>query len=145
MKLVMEKLFEATARIEQVIWIAGALAAGDDMAEELREFFEYEDNETIERCFGPIPDYVDLEAHGFDEAISEWIQAIGEFGFLVKFATPVMKPSGRGCRLFSWGYYSTKWVYAKTLDEAVEQGLAFVSARRASEDAEFAEAEGGVF
>lgn len=140
MKLVMEKLFEATARIEQVIWIAGALAAGDDMAEDLQEFFQFEDDKTIERCFGPIPDYVDFDAHGFDEAISEWMSAIGEFGFLVKFATPVMKPSGRGSRSFSWGYYSTQWIYAETLDEAVEKGLAWVSECRAREDVK---AEGG--
>jgi hypothetical protein len=44
----------------------------------------------------------------------------------VKFATPVMK-HGNGHTTYSWGYYYTKLVYAETLDQAVDDGLKWVS------------------
>jgi len=132
MREILEKLMDASARFEQVIFLPGALAAGDVMSDDLTEFFDYEDVETVESHFGKIPDWVSLNDAN---DICEWLSTCERLGFLVKFATPVMSPSGNGSRSFSWSYYSTKWIYAETIDAAVEKGLAWVKECRASEDA----------
>lgn len=133
MNAILEKLMDASARFEQVIFLAGALAAGDAMSDDLTEFFDYEDIETIENCLGEVPFWVNQDE---TNDIVEWLSNCARLGFLVKFATPVMSPSWNGSRSFSWGYYSTKWIYAETIDAAVEKGLAWVKECRASEDAE---------
>jgi len=132
MKAILEKLMDASARFEQVIFLPGALAAGDAMSDDLTEFFDYEDIETIESSLGKIPSWVNLDD---TNDICNWLSTYELLGFLVKFATPVMSPSGNGSRSFSWGYYSTKWIYAETIDAAVENGLAWVKECRAIEDA----------
>ena len=144
MKAIFKKLWDETARVERVIFLAGALAAGDAMPDDLDEFFDDEDVETIGKCLGSVPEWIDLDAygHGRAESIFEWLHDGGKLGFLVKFATPVMTPTGENSRSFSWGYYSTTWVYAETLDDAIDKGLAWVNDRRLGEDAKAAK-EGG--
>lgn len=141
---ILEKLFDASARIERVIFIAGALGAGDVMSDDLNEFFDDEDQEDIAKCLGDIPDWVDLDARGYErgEYVFEWLRDSKKLGFLVKFATPVMEPMGKS-RSFSWGYYNTKWIYADTLEEAVDKGLSWVEQRRAAEDAKANNKKGG--
>lgn len=142
---ILEKLNDATTRIERCIFIAGALAANDAFPADIDAFFDDEDNETIEECFGEIPEFVDIDGPGHEraECIFEWLRDSRKFGFLVNFATPVMTPTGKDSRCFSWGYYNTKWIYADTLEEAVDKGLAWVETRRASEDAKAKKTEGG--
>jgi hypothetical protein len=134
---IMEKLYDATARIESVIFMAGAMAATDAFPDDLNDFFDDEDVETIEKLFGKMPDWVDLEGRGYEraEGIFEWLKESKKFGFLVKFATPVMTPSGPNSRSFSWGYYSTQWFYEESIEAAIEKGLAWCEERRAKEDA----------
>ena len=134
---ILEKLCDASARIERVIFIAGALGAGDVMSDDLNEYFDDEDQEDIAKCLGDIPDWVDLDARGYErgEYVVEWLRDSKKLGFLVKFATPVMEPTGKNSRMFSWGYYNTQWIYADTLDDAVAKGLSWVEQRRAAEEA----------
>ena len=40
---------------------------------------------------------------------------------------------------FSWGFYATTWVYADTIDEAIDKGLAWVKECRSNENEEAAE------
>lgn len=144
MKAIMEKLYDATARIERVVFIAGALATADTCTDDLDEFLDHEDNEVIEKCLGEIPDWVDIDGRGMDraESVFEWLHDSGKLGFLVQFATPVMEPHGNS-RSFSWGYYNTQWIYADTIEDAVDKGLAWVETRRASEDAKATTKKGG--
>lgn len=134
---IMEKLYDATCRIEKIIFMAGAMAATDSFSDDLNEFFDDEELETIEELFGKMPDWVDLEGRGYEraEGIFDWLKESRKFGFLVKFATPVMTPSGPNSRSFSWGYYGTQWFYEETIEAAVEKGLAWCEERRAKEDA----------
>lgn len=136
MKTILEKLWDETARIDRIILIAGAIAAGDVHSSDLNDFFDDEDDETIEEALGPLPEYVDLNVRGFERAdnILEWLRDSGKLGFLIQFATPVMTPTSATSRSFSWGYYNTKWIYADTLDEAIDAGLKWVAGRRAAED-----------
>lgn len=133
MKAIFENLMDASARFEKVIFLAGALAAGDAMSDDLTEFFDYEDIETVESYFGKIPDWVCLND---TNDICEWLSTCDRLGFLVHVATPVMSPTSNGSRSFSWGYYNSKWIYAETMDAAVEKALAWVKECRANEDAE---------
>lgn len=136
MKTILSKLYDETARIERTILIAGSICCGDAFPEDLNDFFEEEDEKTIAGCLGEIPDYVDLFAPNYErqDAIYEWLRDAGKLGFLVQFATPVMTPTGKNSRSFSWGYYSTTWIYAETIDDAVNQGLKWVAKRRRDED-----------
>lgn len=136
MKSILEKLNDAVARIERVIYLAGAMAATDAFSDDLDDFLD-EDEETIINCLGDIPDWVDLDGRSFERANSvfEWLDHAGKFGFLVNFATPVMTPLGKGSSSFSWGYYNTKWIYGDSIEDVVNKGLAWVEERRAREDA----------
>lgn len=143
MKATLEKLWDETVRMERVIFLAGALAAGDSMPDDLEKFFNDEDTETIEKCLGQIPEWLDLEAiRQRTEGIFEWLSSEEKLGFLVKFATPVMKVYAENSRSFSWGYYKIKWIYAETIDEAVGKGLAWTNECRAIEDAAFGKEDG---
>lgn len=135
MKVLAEKLWEETVRIERIVLIAGAMTDGA-FSDDLNEFLDDEDESTIEECLGRIPDWVDIESHGYsrNDSVSEWLSDEKKLGFLVKFATPVMEKTGVGSRSFSWGYYSTKWIYAETLDEAFNAGMKWVKQRRKAED-----------
>lgn len=130
------KMCEETVRMERVIFIAGAIASGDALSDDLNEFFDDTDLSDIEKLFGKIPDYLDIDGHGYErsDSIYEWLRSIGKIGFLVQFATPVMTPSGPSSRSYSWGYYSTKWIYADSVEEAVELGMKWVKQCRRNED-----------
>ncbi len=129
----MNLLFDATARVDRVIYLAGALAAMDVFPDNLKDFFD-EEIEIIEKALGPLPEWFDLAESASEQAefIFEWLRDAGKLGFLVQFATPVMTPHGSS-RSFSWGYYSTRWVYAGTMDEAIAKGLEWCEERRAED------------
>lgn len=129
-----EKFYEETVRIDRIILVGAAMTDGA-FSDDLNEFLDDEDEKTIVECFGEIPEYVDIEGHGYErnDSVSEWLYDAKKTGFLIQIATPVMEKHGSS-RSFSWGYYSTKWVYAETLDGAIEQGMKWVKDRRRAED-----------
>lgn len=140
---VFDALRGACARIEKVIYIAGA-ADPNAFSEDLKEFFEQAADEVIERCLGSVPDGVELDDRDLmEEMVSEWLHGAGLMGYLVNVATPVMKRFTATDRSFSWSYYCTNWVYAESMDEAIAKGLAWVQERRDAEDA-YAEKMKGV-
>ena len=97
------------------------------------------DDETIEKCLGKIPDWVSKKDNDRKIDIAQWLIEAGRFGVLVQFATPVMTPLGEGAMSFSWGFYATTWVYAETIDEAIDKGLAWVKECRSKKNKEAAE------
>lgn len=134
MKQLFERLDEATARMDQVICIAGAIGGGcDAIADALTELLE-EDDDTLRKCFGEMPEWLTEELGGGDAAgaFSEWALRENKLGFAVQIATPVMEHDKHGAT-YSWGYYRTAWVYGDTFEEAVNAGLAAVAEQRASE------------
>lgn len=135
MKKLLKRFDEETARIEKMILVAGAIYDDWSLQEELREFFEEEDFETIEGAFGQLPVFVrdDIEQENF-EALIEWLIGQSKLGFLIRFATPVKEPLASGCgSRYSWGYLRTHWVYGDTLDQALENGFVWVSKQRDAE------------
>lgn len=135
MNTMMEKLIDASLVADRVIYLAGALS-GDSLPDDLEAFFNDEDDETIEKCLGTIPEWVDVDANGYSlaESVSSWLSDENKLGFLVRVTTPVMKPLKGGIRTYSWSSFYLTWVYAETMDGALEQGLAWAEKRRAYED-----------
>lgn len=136
-RVVLDKMFDANVRMEMVIYLAGQLAGHNTLPDALEEFFDTEELDTIQECFGEIPPNIDLDETSRwerDEQINEWLSNSETLGFLVQFATPVMESDGTGGSIFSWGCYTTKWVYAETMDEAVVKGLAWAEECRRKED-----------
>lgn len=130
-----ERLEEATARIEAVVFIAGMLGDGDSIAEPLSDLLD-EDTATLKGCFPDMPGWLQeaLDGHRLvADAFYEWAFTKGKLGFVVKIATPVMEHSSPTSSTYSWGRYMTSWHYGETLSEAVDQGLTWVAQRRLAE------------
>lgn len=144
MKSIAEKLGDETVRIERIILLAGAITDGA-FSDDLNSFFDDEDEEAIVECLGEIPEYVDIEGHGYSrsDSICEWLYTAKKFGFLVQFATPVMEVTDVNSRTFSWGYYSTKWVYGETIRSVISKGMAWVKSQRRAEDRKAKTKKGG--
>jgi len=133
LKKLCSKFCDETCRIEEIILLAGILA-DYSLPDPARNFFENEEIETIEECFGKLPDYVKEATEEEDiEVITEWLSDSGKYGFLMKIATPIMKPTGPKSATYSWGYYTAKWIYADTLDAVMNKGFAWVRKRREKE------------
>lgn len=130
-------LEEATARIEQILHIGAMATDGDCFPTALEDMLQEQTDDDLERLFPGIPAEVmaDFDAGSDPTGLLEWLRYSGLLGFLVLFATPVMKHSPEGHSSYSWGMYGTRWVYADTLDDALQQGLAWVAERRAKEKA----------
>lgn len=136
MKDLCDRFYNETARIENMILLAGVLS-DDAVPDVASELFREASIDEIERIIGldPLPDWVKQGMDEGDEGIvHQWLSNAGKYGFLVQMATPVMRPSKSGSRSFSWGYYSTQWVYGETLDEALERGFGWVAEQRKKED-----------
>lgn len=120
-------------RVEQVIDI-GSLAANDSFNTDGWEDFEY-DLAYGEPDKGTHPSILPLMAHvkSIVDEFGEDDDAIREelpyrlaqsrtLGYAVQFATPVRRyrrgAERGGSFMFSWGYYSTVWIYADTLEDA---------------------------
>ncbi|MBY0235793.1 MAG: hypothetical protein K2W93_12485, partial [Burkholderiaceae bacterium] len=86
----------------------------------------FEDLDAFAKAFPDVPSDVADD----NEEIKDWLMDRGTHGYLVKFATPVMRHLGDDATAFSWNSYYTHWVYAETMAEAIERGLKWVADRR---------------
>lgn len=134
-KDVFDRLEAADVRIDRAITLAGAIAARDSVSDDLSEFLD-EDEDIVERCLGPRPDWLEGELGTISAgaAVTEWLWESKKFGWLLNVSTPVMTHDATGST-FSWGYCNTYWVYGDTFEGTIDQALAWVSQRRAAERA----------
>lgn len=137
MKKLRIRFEEATARVESMTLLAAVLV-DESLPTYLEDFFEDEDIEDLERCFGPLPDYLRDELEERDMGgVVEWLVRNDKLGYLIQFATPVMRPyklkSGTCGASYSWGHYARRWVYGDTLDAALDQGFEWVKKQREKE------------
>lgn len=128
-----QKLENATARIQALLHIGGMLTDGDSIPDPLRELLEDLNDKELAKLFPGIPGWVaeSIVSEDFSE-FAGWVHQENRLGFLVQFATPVMR-GDKKCRTYSWGYYRTQWVYAETLAKAVNLGLGWVAECRTKE------------
>lgn len=127
------KLESVTTRIETLLHIGGMVTDCDSMPEVLREMLGEQDDKQLSQLFPNIPKRV-IEALDDDDLseFAEWVHLEGRLGFLVQFATPVMRHYA-GAKTYSWGYYRTHWFYGETLQQATERGLEWAAECRAKE------------
>ena len=129
LKALRSRFEDAIVRIEESICIATAVA-------------DYTANERLERaledpdqlkCLGMPASLVDDLESGVEPFI-EWAEQEGKLGWLVQFATPVMRTPPRSTSgSYHWGSYYTEWVYGDTFAQAVEAGFAWVARIRDDE------------
>ncbi|MDD2319148.1 MAG: hypothetical protein PHO83_03755 [Geobacteraceae bacterium] len=130
MKALSQKFYDETARIEELVLLAGVL--GDYYLPPVVEDFLEEGWPVIEGCFGDIPSHVKADVDELEEtdALLEWLLDNNKLGFLLRMATPIMRHADHGATYYSWGSYSTKWFYGETLEAALDKGFAWVAKRR---------------
>ena len=125
-----ERFENETARIEELFLLAG-MVGSDNMPNQLSEFLADEVDDLGEIMGCKMPDYVikGIEAEEWD-SFSEFIYSHNKIGYMLKMATPIMQATSANSYRYSWGYYSTKWFYGDTLEEAIEAGFKWVATRR---------------
>lgn len=133
---VFDKLSEACGRIETIVHLGGMTADTEAFPEPLNDLLE-ESDETLQHPFPDLPDWV-REALGCEDferndMFSQWIHQTGRLGFVVKFATPVMTHIAKGHTRYSWSYYTTRWLYGNSLEDAIAAGLAWIQKQRSDE------------
>ena len=119
----MSEMFDASVRVEEIIWIPGAVVQHDARPEAFDDFCESvlsDDRWRDLSLFKALPELTFFAENEEDpdlEWVAESLRTADRSGFLVHAATPVMAydKSGRGAS-FSWGHYYTEWLYADTAD-----------------------------
>jgi hypothetical protein len=111
--------FDESVRINQVIWLTAAICDIDALPESLDEgFLEDMEASDFRRIFPDYPkhDSEDDEDDDYPDACeyAQWLLDNRKFGYLVAVQTPVREP---GDTTFSWGYFSTKWIYVEEWNE----------------------------
>jgi hypothetical protein len=114
-----ETLFEHTIRIENLIYLAGALTT-DSLPPVLNDLIE-EDPDRVSETFPEMPSSILEDEDSAVESVREWLVDNQLLGFMVQVATPVMTPLSADAWRYSWGYYRTQWIYAETLAEALSK------------------------
>jgi hypothetical protein len=127
-----ERLFETGVRVEQIIWLPGAVAEYECAPEVFSEEFvdnlpEREDAELYQqlprlaRFAGEYPE---------PEEVAE--ELMNTAGFIVQAATPVREYHADGGSSYSWGMYRTGWLYAATEAEIAPVVLAWAEKQKAA-------------
>ena len=141
-----DTLFNESIRTEQIIWLSGQT---DQIADDLRRFFN-ESSDTTEAVSEVLGiELTPTEAENFEDGelsdddivdILNRMDDVGRAGFLVSAGTPVPQSFGEdgSYSTSGFGFYTTKWFYTDSFDEAfmnrlVEWKEAFVEHRKALE------------
>lgn len=127
-----QRFADQTARIDKVVVLAALADSADvEVFEDLLELAEAKD---LVRLFGMPQGMAEtMITDGDVQELWDWCATSGRYGFLLGFATPVMKKRAEGHHSYSWGSFYSHWVYGDTWDEALEAGFAWVDERRAAE------------
>lgn len=112
-----DRFFEATTRIEKLIWIPSAIIDGS-ISDDLRDMIDelYDHNEHIIERLPRMKELLCSEDTPDGEHVAEVLAYVD--GFFAQFIRPI--PSsfyGDGAFTYSWGYCQIGWVFAETLDE----------------------------
>lgn len=128
-----EKLFNATCRIENLIWIAGAVANPEYLPEVFEEeFIENMPDNTNATLYQQLPALVPF-IDNRDDTYELAYTLYDTDGFLIQASTPVKKYYDEHSFSFSWGHFYTAWLYAKDSASIADVVLEWAT-RLAAED-----------
>jgi len=146
-----DQLEQATIRAKQILHLGAMLTQADSMPEPLGDFIDDLDIHIAKALATDMPWLPEMLARWeredsvTDEEEREDFNTLvyrhACYGYLVEYATPVMKPmrssNGEWCGAsFSWGHYHTQWFYGETLEETVGKALSWAESLRQQEIAE---------
>ena len=129
-----DRLFGATAAIENVYWIGGLLAQDGEDSRLFRSFMEdlYEED-----CVGLFPGAPDNVIEYMREedfvGVAEWLLQSGTTGFVLRVSTPVMEVVNDAHRNYSWALTHYGLIYGETFDAALDAAMLWVEGQRAKE------------
>ncbi|PHS64371.1 MAG: hypothetical protein COB09_08330 [Thalassobium sp.] len=135
MKEISTEFFDNSIRAELIVNIPSMLSDEDSPPDIIADNV-YDDLDRTCAAMGIKPPSIhDIDDLGF--WFSDLARRKGFNGFLVQFATPIPTNIRQdGGFSFSWGYYTTQWIYGDTYEEAcakaVEWAAGFVSEKRAA-------------
>lgn len=106
---------ESNLRVEKLIHIA-TMALPGSMADDVFEAFEDGGDELWSA--------LELDS-SYDDSWEIWenLYKHKKLGFLGEFATPIPKYVSSSMYVWSWGRYTTKWIYAETLESLYLQAV----------------------
>lgn len=135
-----EQMFQEEVRVEKMLWLPGILP--EHPSEDFEQFCEDLPTKAENPLYAALPWLKPFAYSGNEDddeglalRVAEALCFRNVRGFLVKFATPVMKPFGADFkgREYSWGYYSMRWVHCKDEADIGRQALAYAAEMRAEE------------
>lgn len=116
MPTALETMFDAEVRVEELIYIPGAVASDESFPKALEEFGEdlpAEEDAEIYKAIPALAPFADENNEPEAWRVAEALRFLP--GFLVQAATPVRRPYGSGGAFTSsWGHYHTAWLHAPT-------------------------------
>lgn len=132
-----ETFFDVSIRAELIIHIGTQLLDGCT-SDAVEEAFN-DDWSQIWEALGCRPTE---DGESDMEDVSYYLRnQVEKQGYLVKFATPVPHRFTEHGYAFSWGYYTSSWIYAETYEEACQKAIEWQAEyveRKRKEEAEAA-------
>lgn len=120
------QFYNARLRIERVVLLAAAFSDGGGGGASFEDFAEGADSSDLREIFGDLPkDVCETWDDGENDLFIEWLTDERMTGVLIEAATPVFMANGR----ISWAYYHTQWIYAESLEEAVDRAFRWAKER----------------
>lgn len=126
-KEMIDKMDDGVLQADKILSLA--MMSPGSICDDLRDFFREETD--IGKVLGvKVPDRIEesIQDEDFDD-VAEWLYDKNILGFLVRFATPVMDHRQNGAS-YSWGHKRIDWIYAETIDDALEKGLEWAASER---------------
>lgn len=128
MKQIISEFFDSSIRVEKVIHI-GTMCMDSAWPDIARKAFEYDPTDVWAALGLQEPEIEDSD---------EWGEVLREgrkLGYLIQFATPIPDDFYDGGYSFSWGWYTTHWIYDDSFESACAKALKwqdeFIERRRA--------------
>ncbi|MEZ0212473.1 MAG: hypothetical protein ACAH27_05915 [Xanthobacteraceae bacterium] len=131
-----QDLQDATVRVDQIIWIPGAVsnldALPDQFAEDFLDDMPVSESDILYTQLPMLRRFALVE----DQLDAEYVAELLMFtpGFLVEARTPVMEHHTSGAS-YTWGIISTAWLYAPDEASIPRVVIAWAESRRAKERA----------
>lgn len=117
MQQIISDFFDSSLRVEKVIHL-GTMCMDDIWPTAAMDAFEDDAEEVWEALGSLAPDEASTEEWG------EALRCMRKLGFLVQFATPMPRDfSDDGGYSFSWGHYTTQWIYDDSFESACARAL----------------------